>query len=66
MTFGYGKRACPGRWFVAQTLKQSLAYLVMNYDVELVGFVSKSKVLMNMVIPPTGAKLRFRRKEHKA
>ncbi|KAK3329996.1 cytochrome P450 [Apodospora peruviana] len=62
LAFGYGKRACPGRWFVAQTLKQALAYLVMNYEVGLAGPVPKRKTLLNMMIPPTGVKLRFRRK----
>ncbi|KAM7191678.1 Cytochrome P450 [Rhypophila sp. PSN 637] len=62
LAFGYGKRACPGRWFVAQTLKQALGYLVMNYDIELVGEPPKRNALLNMMIPPTSAKLRVRRK----
>ncbi|KAK4172411.1 cytochrome P450 [Triangularia setosa] len=62
LAFGYGKRACPGRWFVAQTLKQALGYLVMKYDIELVGEPPKRKALLNMMIPPTTAKLRVRRK----
>jgi cytochrome P450 len=35
LPFGYGRHACPGRWFAAQLMKQALAYLVMHYDVEL-------------------------------
>ncbi|KAM6503707.1 Cytochrome P450 [Amanita muscaria] len=33
--FGNGRRACPGRFFVANELKLMLAYAVMNYDVKM-------------------------------
>ncbi|RYP50585.1 hypothetical protein DL768_003930 [Monosporascus sp. mg162] len=36
LPFGYGRHACPGRWFAAQLMKQALAYIVLNYDLELV------------------------------
>ncbi|KAK4220408.1 cytochrome P450 [Podospora fimiseda] len=62
LAFGYGKRACPGRWFVVQILKQALGYLIMNYEIEFIGEAPKRKVLLNMMIPPTNAKLRIRRK----
>ncbi|RBQ72488.1 hypothetical protein FVER14953_01765 [Fusarium verticillioides] len=32
--FGYGKNACPGRFFGSHVMKAVLAYLVMNYDVD--------------------------------
>ncbi|KAI1097618.1 cytochrome P450 [Jackrogersella minutella] len=60
--WGYGKKACPGRWYSGQTMKQSLAYMVMNYEVELVGKQSKRRSLLNAMIPPTDAKIRFRRR----
>ncbi|KAI1370089.1 cytochrome P450 [Hypoxylon crocopeplum] len=62
LAFGYGRHACPGRWFVAQTIKQALAYVVMNYDVELVGGTVRRKALLNMMVPPTDAQIRIRRK----
>jgi hypothetical protein len=62
LAFGYGRRGCPGRWFVAQTLKQALAYIVLNYDVELTGTKIKRKALLNMMLPPTDAQIRVRRK----
>lgn len=62
LVWGYGKKACPGRWYAGQTIKQALAYMVMNYDVEFVGQPPKRKALLNMMVPPTEAKLRFRRK----
>lgn len=63
LAFGYGKRACPGRWFVAQTLKQALAHVVMNYDVEIVGKRPERKAILAIMTPPEDVKLRVRRKE---
>lgn len=62
MPFGYGRHACPGRWFAAHSMKQALAYFVFNYDVELIGSPPKRKALLNMMIPPVGAQIRIRRK----
>lgn len=62
MPFGYGRHACPGRWFAAQSMKQALAYLVLNYDVDLVGPPLKRKALLNMMVPPVSARIRIRRK----
>ncbi|KAI0800573.1 cytochrome P450 [Fomes fomentarius] len=33
--FGHGKHACPGRFFAANELKAMLAYIVVNYDLQL-------------------------------
>jgi hypothetical protein len=60
LAWGYGKKACPGRWYAGQTIKQTLAYMVMNYEVELVGEKPERKVLLNAMVPPTDVKLRFR------
>lgn len=62
LAWGYGKKACPGRWYAGQTIKQALAYTVMKYDIELVGERPKRKSLLNMMVPPTETKLRFRRR----
>ncbi|KAH9872149.1 hypothetical protein IAQ61_004984 [Plenodomus lingam] len=62
MPWGYGRHACPGRFFAAQSMKQTLSYLVLHYDVELVGPPPKRKALLNMMIPPVDAKIRIRRK----
>lgn len=61
-TFGSGKHACPGRWFASQTMKQALAGIVMNYDIEITEKPKTRQVLLNMMMPPTGAQMRFRRK----
>ena len=62
LPWGYGRHACPGRWFAAQTMKQALAYIVMNYDVELVGKPIKRRALLNTMVPPVESRLRIRRK----
>ncbi|KAI2601751.1 cytochrome P450 [Hypoxylon sp. NC1633] len=62
LPLGYGRHACPGRWFAAQTMKQALAYIVLNYDVELVGKPITRKALVNTMVPPVDTKMRIRRK----
>ncbi|KAH8897333.1 cytochrome P450 [Thozetella sp. PMI_491] len=41
LVFGYGRHTCPGRWWASQVLKQMMAHLIMNYDIELVGKPTK-------------------------
>ncbi|CCC14927.1 unnamed protein product [Sordaria macrospora k-hell] len=36
LTFGYGRHACPGRFFAANEIKMILAHLVMTYEMGLV------------------------------
>lgn len=60
LPLGYGRHACPGRWFAAQTMKQALAYIVLNYDVELMGKPIIRKALVNTMVPPVDAKMRIR------
>jgi cytochrome P450 len=62
LAFGYGKHACPGRWFATQTMKQALAGIVQNYDIEITNRPSTRPVVLNMMVPPTGTQMRFRRK----
>lgn len=62
LPLGYGRHACPGRWFAAQTMKQALVYIVLNYDVELIGKPITRKALVNTMVPPVNAQMRIRRK----
>ncbi|TRX98021.1 hypothetical protein FHL15_001231 [Xylaria flabelliformis] len=32
MAFGYGRHACPGRFFASNEIKMIMAYLLLNYD----------------------------------
>jgi cytochrome P450 len=62
LAFGYGKHACPGRWFATQTMKQALAGILMNYDVEIISRPKTRQVLLNMMVPAVDAQMRYRRK----
>lgn len=37
LAFGFGKHACPGRFFAAHELKIMLAHILLKYDIEFVG-----------------------------
>ncbi|KAF5351080.1 hypothetical protein D9756_008457 [Leucocoprinus leucothites] len=37
LPFGHGNHACPGRFFAASTMKLTLAYLLVHYDLMLEG-----------------------------
>lgn len=62
LTYGYGKHACSGRWFASLVMKQALAYVIQNYDVECVDGKPKRTAILNMVMPPTGDQIRIRRR----
>ncbi|KAK8024996.1 P450 monooxygenase [Apiospora arundinis] len=62
LPFGYGRHACPGRWFAAQMMKQALAYLLMHYDVELEGAPIQRRALLNTMVPPVHAQIQIRRR----
>lgn len=34
LTFGYGRHACPGRFFAANEIKMIVAVLLMNYEIK--------------------------------
>ncbi|KAM0417259.1 hypothetical protein ACHAPT_012770 [Fusarium lateritium] len=62
LPFGFGRHACPGRYFAAVETKLFLAYLAVHYDFKQVherpGFVS----LGHLPTPPIKGKLIIRRK----
>lgn len=33
LSFGYGRHACPGRFFAAQEIKAIMAHILRNYDI---------------------------------
>lgn len=35
LMFGYGRHACPGRFFAANEIKLILARLILDYDIKL-------------------------------
>ncbi|KAH7311513.1 cytochrome P450 [Stachybotrys elegans] len=62
LVWGYGKYGCPGRWFASQLLKQALAHVVLNYDVEVVEQRQPRQALLNIIMPEDGINIKIRRK----
>lgn len=64
--FGYGKHACPGRFFVANEIKILMCHLLLKYDIQLEAG-TKSEMLeveaSPMVDPATEIRLRRRQEE---
>lgn len=60
LPFGYGRHACPGRWFVAHMVKQGIAYMLLNYDVEVTKRPGKKTALLNFMMPPQAAEMKVR------
>uniref|UniRef100_P9WEH0 Cytochrome P450 monooxygenase fsoD n=1 Tax=Humicola fuscoatra TaxID=112175 RepID=FSOD_HUMFU len=61
--FGYGRHACPGRWFAVLMLKMILSYVLLHYDVESTGPAPKTRVLGDAALPPFRATIRVRKRK---
>ncbi|KAI0071400.1 cytochrome P450 [Panus rudis PR-1116 ss-1] len=64
LPFGYGKHACPGRFFAANELKIILAHLVLTYDIKLEGEtdVPEDLFFATAILPNPSIKVAFRRR----
>ncbi|OTA63085.1 cytochrome P450, partial [Hypoxylon sp. EC38] len=63
--FGYGKHACPGRFFAANSLKVILCHLLVNYEWKLVPGTDPTPVGMGVnFLPNPTAKILIRRREN--
>lgn len=65
MAFGYGRHACPGRFFAANEIKQIMAHLLLTYDFEFAeGTVGRPENLRveTQMIPNREARIRMRRR----
>lgn len=60
--WGYGKHACPGRWVAVQMMKLAMAHLLMHYDIEPLMERPCSQAVLNVLLPPTKATIRIRRR----
>ncbi|KAI0410563.1 putative Ent-kaurene oxidase [Xylaria grammica] len=49
--------------FAAQVIKQALAYIVQNYNVELVGEAVKRIALVNVMVPPVNTQIKIQQKK---
>jgi cytochrome P450 len=67
LPFGHGRHSCPGRWFLDFELKMMIAYIVLNYDLELpVEYGGKRPAntwLAEATLPPIEGRLRIRRRK---
>ncbi|TGZ76193.1 cytochrome P450 [Ascodesmis nigricans] len=61
--FGYGKHACPGRFFASNEVKIALCWMLIKYDWELAEPLKPKWWLGSEMIPDAAAKLRYRRRE---
>ena len=62
MNFGHGRHACPGRFFAALEMKLLLVYVVMNYDVRVIGKRPDNFVMGGTILPPMKAKIGVKRR----
>jgi cytochrome P450 len=65
MAFGYGRHACPGRFFADYEIKLIMVHLLMTYDIERgVGQKGRPENFMAeaQMIPNHDAKVRMRRR----
>ncbi|KAK0120174.1 hypothetical protein ONS95_011580 [Cadophora gregata] len=66
LPFGHGKHSCPGRFMVDYELKMIVAYVLMNYDIDFpIDYAGKRPAhvwLLEVGIPPPGARIRFKRR----
>jgi cytochrome P450 len=67
LPFGYGRHSCPGRFLLDFELKQVLAYLLGNYEVQLAvehaGVRPESKWVAEATMPPSKGKIRVKRRK---
>ncbi|KAF9233835.1 cytochrome P450 [Melanogaster broomeanus] len=64
LAFGYGKQACPGRFFAATELKTMLAHVVVSYDIKLEDGAARPESFRfaSLMGANGGAKLMFRKR----
>jgi cytochrome P450 len=65
MAFGYGRHACPGRFFAANEIKAIMAYLLHNYDMKFrEGQVRPESLLFEtQYLPNSTATVCFKRRK---
>ncbi|KAF7586688.1 hypothetical protein BBP40_008494 [Aspergillus hancockii] len=62
LPFGHGRNACPGRWFAIMLLKMHIAYVLLNYDIQLSGQKPEGWRLGTLLVPPVRCKVLVRRR----
>jgi cytochrome P450 len=64
MSFGFGRHACPGRFFAANEIKAIMAYLLDNYDFKFADGQKRPESLLfeTQYLPNPTATVLFRRR----
>jgi cytochrome P450 len=60
--FGFGKHACPGRFFAINEMKIFMAYLIQHYDVEFIMERPEPVSVIWLKYPLDKVKIRVRRR----
>ncbi|KAL7268190.1 hypothetical protein RUND412_009197 [Rhizina undulata] len=64
LAFGYGKHACPGRFFATNVMKVMMSYIILNYDFKLQsGKRPENLYFGSNCAPPFGTELLFKKIE---
>lgn len=62
LTFSHGRHACPGRFFAANELRLLMAYIVQNYDFEMLDAQPDRPWFGQAIICPIDRTIRVRRR----
>lgn len=62
LSFGYGRRACPGRFFAVHEMKILLSLLVQRYDFEPLSERPQDRTLVEVKVPAESTTIRMRRR----
>jgi cytochrome P450 len=62
LSFGFGKHACPGRFFALHEMKIMLAHMILNYDIEFLSARPSQKQVMWLQLPSYSTQIRVRKR----
>lgn len=65
LSFGFGRHACPGRFFAAQEIKAIMAFLLQNFDMRFASGQSRPESIRveTQFLPDPMATVEFRRRQ---
>ncbi|KAL1884140.1 hypothetical protein VTK73DRAFT_6809 [Phialemonium thermophilum] len=64
LAFSYGPNACPGRFFAANQLKMTLAYIALHYEIDPICERPENKWFVGSMAPPMWETLKVRRRRN--
>ncbi|KZT39044.1 cytochrome P450 [Sistotremastrum suecicum HHB10207 ss-3] len=63
LPFGFGRHACPGRFFAVTAMKSMMAYIMLNYDVKFAsGKRPADRAIASLCLPDSSAEVLFRKR----